>query len=100
MEDYLKSFEGLSARARNALCGHGYRNKQDVKDAIEQGEIRKTDLGTTVPNLGKKSLSEVFVWVGLSENFRELDKAQKIIDSEIKRSIKFLEQQGYEVTKK
>ena len=86
---------GLSTHIKNALRGEGFESKEEVIAAFNAGEIhcRNSGGGSTVPNLGKKGIIELRIWLGLPAI-----EAPAVKNRSLDWAIKYCESNGYTVT--
>lgn len=78
--------DGLSTRSRNAIKAEGYTSRDDVFDAFMEKSLKH------IPNIGKMAISEICLFFNIDEQPSELDR--KIYTAK-----KFLEKNGFNVTK-
>ena len=86
-------FKYLSVRARNCLLGAGYKTKEQVFQAVINGEIHTGS--NSIQNYGKRSHLEVCEWLGI----KTINKKQAPNEETINKYISYLERHGYKITK-
>ncbi|MCP5230680.1 MAG: hypothetical protein H6948_01055 [Zoogloeaceae bacterium] len=76
--------DGLEPKLANALIAARYTSRDDVRAAVERGEIAVKNGRGTVPWIGPASVAEIRAWLGMES-------------AEIADAIALLERHGYTV---
>lgn len=90
-------FFGLHGSVSNALQNRGFRTKQQVLEAWQQGKFFVDYKGGSFPRIGKVYIREICEWLGFE--FKEEFVANAGPPIKILKAIKLLKENGYEVIK-
>ena len=61
----LNDFNGLSTYVVNSLIAAGYKNREQVHEAIRNGAIANKQRNTGIPGLGQKGYLALVKWLGI-----------------------------------
>lgn len=86
--------DGLSAGCATRLHNHGFRSKEQLREAAESGKLA---IGAYY-EIGVKSILEIHAWLGLPEP-TEITEERRATEAAIRRAIKLLKANGYNVKK-
>lgn len=95
----ITAFDELSTRTRNGLLNAGFSTKEQVLEAWNDGFFYfEYSTGSSIKDIGPKSLCELCEWLGFQFKLKDILKTSTPF--KIKKAIKFLNENGYEVIRR